>query len=256
MARTKIHGNTMKLAGFIKKIILQAYQLAQQLGWLNASLYLLNRLFSIISHDRIKLYKYYLIAQPVANESLIPTSKKSNIIIREINEGDEIIQNFPRPINVIHNRFRSGAKCLVAIKDNEFIGFLWLLLDSYQEDEVRARYTPFPSKKTAWDFDVYVAPSFRLSRTFARLWSEANNMLRKRKIIWSCSRISAFNNNSLRSHKCLGAKFLGSALFVCIGTWQLSFASIYPYFHISSHDESYPEYRLNTDKPNDPRHFS
>ncbi len=246
----------MKLLGFIKKRKFQVYQLAQQLGWFNASLYVLNRLLSIVSHHRIRLYKYYLIAQPVANESLLPSNRKSRVTIREINEKDEIIQNFPRPINVIHNRFKSGARCLVAIKDNEFIGFLWFLLDSYQEDEVRARYTPFPSEKTAWDFDVYVAPNFRLSRTFAHLWSEANNILRERKIIWSCSRISAFNNNSLRSHKCLGARFLGSALFVCIGKWQLSFASIYPYFHISSYDDSFPEYRLNTDKPNDPRDFS
>ena len=246
----------MEPVDFIKKIKRKAYQLVQQLGWFNASLYLLNRLFSIISHDRIRLYKYYLIAQPVASESLLPSSKKSSVIIREINEKDEIIQNFPRPIKVIHNRFRSGAKCLVAVKDNEFIGFLWLLLDPYQEDEVRARYTPFPSEKTAWDFDVYVAPNFRLSRTFARLWSEANNILRERKIIWSCSRISAFNNNSLSSHKCLGAKFLGNVLFVCIGKWQLSFASIYPYFHISSNDRSFPEYRLNTDKPNDSSHSS
>ena len=246
----------MKLVGLIKKTKQQSYQLVQQIGWLNASLYLLNRLFSIISHDRIRLYKYYLIAQPVARESLLPPSKSNSITIREINEEDEIIQIFPRPIKVIHNRFRSGAKCLIATQNNEFIGFLWLHFYPYQEDEVRARYTPFPPEKTAWDFDVYVAPNFRLSRTFARLWSEANNILRERKIIWSCSRISAFNNNSLRSHKYLGAKFLGSALFVCIGKWQLSFASIYPFFHISSNDRSFPEYSLNTDKPNDSSHPS
>lgn len=246
----------MKSIDSIKIIKIQASQLIQQLGWLNTILYIFSRLLSMISHRRIRLYKYYLIAQPVAEKPFFHSGKEGSIVIREINEEDDVTQFFPRPANVIKSRFRSGAKCLVAFKDNEFIGFLWLLFDDYQEDEVRARFSPSPSEQTAWDFDVYVAPNFRLGRAFARLWSEANNILRERKIIWSCSRISAFNSNSLRSHTCLGAELLGSTLFVCIGTWQISFASIFPYFHLSFNNDSFPEYLLKTNTLKDSYHPS
>lgn len=246
----------MKSIDSIEKVKTQVSQLIRQLGWLNTVLYIFSRLLSMISHNRIRLYKYYLIAQPVAKKSLFRSGKEGSIVIREINEGDDVTQFFPRPGNAIKNRFRSGAKCLVAFKNNEFVGFLWLLFDNYQEDEVRARFSPLPSEQTAWDFDVYVVPNFRLGRVFARLWSEANNILRERKIIWSCSRISAFNSNSLRSHTCLGAELLGSTLFLCVGTWQISFASIFPYFHLSFNNDSFPEYLLKTNTLKDSYHLS
>jgi hypothetical protein len=164
-----------------------------------------------------------------------------------IGEQDGIIREFPRPAAAIQARFKQGAKCLVALKEQHFIGFLWILPGSYQEDEVRARYIPLPVEQTAWDFDVYVAPDSRLGLAFLRLWDEANCILRDDDILWSCSRISAFNSGSLDAHARFGTIRLGSALFFCAGRWQITFSSIPPYFHLSSRPDSFPEFRLDTE---------
>ena len=163
-------------------------------------------------------------------------------------EQDEIVGQFPRPAAVIRARFEQGSTCLAAFKDERFIGFLWLLLGSYQEDEVRARFIPLPAGRAAWDFDVYVAPDSRLGLAFPRLWDEANYFLGKNNVQWTCSRISAFNAGSLGSHARLGTLSMGSAIFLCAGRWQVTFASILPYFHLSSHPGSFPEFRLNTEE--------
>ena len=91
------------------------------------------------------------------------------MVHRLIHEQDEIIQQFARPAAAIQARFEQGAKCLVATKDGRFVGFLGLLMGGYQEDEVGARYVPLPANRSAWDFDVYIAPGFGLRLTFLRL---------------------------------------------------------------------------------------
>jgi hypothetical protein len=105
------------------------------------------------------------------------------------------------------------------------VGFLWLLLGSYQEDEVRARYTPLPKDRAAWNLDVYVEPNFRLGFTFLRLWNEANKLLTTLGVSWTCSRISAFNTGSLTPTRTLGHSLWG-ALFFYAGRWQITLASI------------------------------
>jgi hypothetical protein len=218
----------------------------QQLGWFNTSLFVLNKILAAVSKGRLCVYRYHLIAQPVAKEALIPRGRGNKIQVCLIQENDEIIKRFPRPPAAIQSRFKQGAKCLVALKDGEFAGFLWLLMGSYQEDEVRARYVPLPSEQSAWDFDVYVAPQFRLGLTFLRLWDHANRMLSENGILWSCSRISAFNSGSLGAHSRLGTLSLGSAIFVCAGNWQITFATLSPFVHLSQHAGSFPEFRLST----------
>lgn len=220
----------------------------QQWGWFNLSLYILNRFLVMISKGTLKLDRYYLVAQPVAETSLLPAGRGKKIEVRLIHETEqnEIARQCPRPAAVIQARFEQGAKCLAAFKEEQFIGFLWLLIGGYQEDEVRARYIPLPAGQAAWDFDVYVAPDFRLGFTFPRLWDEANSMLNKKGIRWTCSRISAFNVGSLESHARLGTVSLGSAIFFCLARWQITVASISPYFHLSTHSGSFPEFRLNT----------
>ncbi|SEP35979.1 GNAT family N-acetyltransferase [Nitrosovibrio sp. Nv6] len=221
----------------------------QQWGGFNFCLFLLNKLLVKASGGSCRMYRYYFTAQPVAKAALTPQGKGGKIEIRLIDEHDEIVRQFPRPAAAIQARFEQGALCLGASKDAHFIGFLWLVLGNkyYHEDEVRARYITLPTEQTAWDFDVYVAPDFRLGRTFSRLWGEANRILAENGVLWSCSRISAFNSGSLRAHAHLGAVSLGSAIFFYAGRWQLTFASISPYFHFSSHADSFPEFRLHTE---------
>ncbi|MDN5882635.1 MAG: hypothetical protein L0H37_09725 [Nitrosospira sp.] len=219
----------------------------KQWGGFNFSLFVLNKFLVAMSKGRLRLYKYHLIAQPVTKTALLSPRRGKKIEIRLIHEQDEIIRQFPRPAAAIRSRFEQGAKCLAACKEEQFIGFLWLLMGSYQEDEVRARYIPLPAGRAAWDFDVYVAPDSRLGLTFPRLWDEANRFLTENNILWSCSRISPYNAGSLGAHARLGTIFLGSAIFFCAGRWQITMASISPYFHLSTHSGSFPEFRLNTE---------
>lgn len=219
----------------------------QQWGGFNFSLFVLNKFLVVVSKGYLRLYKYYLIAQPVTKTALLSPGRGKKIEVRLIHENDKITGQFPRPAAAIRSRFEQGAKCLAAFKEQQFIGFLWLLLGSYQEDEVRARYIPLPAGRAAWDFDVYVAPEFRLGFTFPRLWDQANRVLTENNILWSCSRISPYNTGSLGAHARLGTVFLGSATFFCVGRWQITFASVSPYFHLSTHSGSFPEFRLNTE---------
>lgn len=221
-------------------------QMLQQWGWFNLGLFVLNKIIVTLSRGSWRLYRYHLIAQPVPSGALLPSGRGKKIEIRLIDEQDEVIGQFPRPAEAIRERFRQGAKCLVAFKEGQFVGFLWILLGSYQEDEVRARYTPLPKERAAWDFDVYVEPASRLGFTFLRLWDEANSFLMSHGILWSCSRISAFNTGSLNAHAHLGILSLGSAIFFYAGRWQITLASISPYFHLSSYPGSFPEFRLDT----------
>jgi hypothetical protein len=220
--------------------------LSRDIGWLNASLYSLDRLLLKALRGYLRLYKYDLVAQPVRETPLLPPGRGKKIEVRMIDETDIVTHQFPRPSAVIQARFKQGAKCLVAFKEGEFIGYLWLLSGTYIEDEVRATFSPLPAMKAVWDFDVYVAPEYRVGFAFSRLWDEANRFLAEKEIKWSCSRISAFNPGSLSSHARLGARTLGTAMFFCAGRCQVMFATTAPYIHLSFHSASFPAIRLNT----------
>lgn len=212
----------------------------RELGWLDGFLYALNRSLVMISGNRMRLYKYYFVAQPVPETRWLSPRRGKAIEVRQIAESDPIVREFPRPDWVIPYRFKQGAVCLAAFKAGGFIGFLWLTLGAYQEDEVRCRYAPPAQAKAAWDFDVYLAPEHRLGVAFLRLWDEANSFFRAREINWSLSRISAFNRGSVLSHARMGATRLGSAVFLRIGSWQIMVAAIPPYFHLSTYPGSFP----------------
>ena len=238
--------HSYKLLTIYKRI----QEIVLQIGYFNTILLLLDRVLVKLFNGRLRLYKYYLTAQPVTDQALLPPNKGRKISVRQISREDPVISVFPRPNSVIKNRFDSGAVCLVAFKDNTFVGYIWFMFEGYQEDEVRAKYTPLPSSHTTWDFDVYVHPDYRLGHTFLRLWDEANHFLLDRKVGWSCSRISAFNGPSINVHSKLGALNLGQAIFFCIGSWQLTFATLFPYIHFSTHLNSCPQFYLNTQKIN------
>lgn len=225
------------------------FQMSRECGWFNTSLFLLDKFLTTLSKGRSRLYRYYFVAQPISNLALLPPGRGKKIEIRLIHEQEGFIQEFPRSAAVIQSRFRQGARCIAASKERRFVGFLWFQPGNYhyREDEVRACYMPLPPDRTAWDFDVYVAPEFRLSLAFPRLWEEANRVLKENGVLWSCSRISALNSGSLGAHAHFGTVSLGSAIFFCAGRWQITFASIPPYFHLSAHPDSYPEFRFNTE---------
>ena len=215
-----------------------------QLGWLNASLYCLGRVLERVSGGRWQLYRYYFVAQQVDDADLAG-ARGGDIDIALMDAGSIGQIAYPRPAHVIRQRYAQGAFSLVARRQGQLAGFLWLILDAYQEDEVRARYRLL-SSEAAWDFDVWVRPEDRMGWVFRRLWDEARRLLRRRAVRWSCSRISAFNPSSLRAHARIGTRRLGHALFLRCGGWQWMYASLPPRFHLSRHPASFPQLSFDT----------
>jgi hypothetical protein len=217
-----------------------------QLGWINALLYHGDRALSTLSGGRCGLYKYHFMAQAVAAAPLC-AGRGATIAVRVCRRRAELPADYPRDDGVLRQRYADGALSLAALKSpsGELSGFLWLTFGAYQEDEVRARYI-LASSQSCWDFDVWVTPPERLGPCFARLWDEANALLRARAVHWSCSRISAFNSASLRAHARIGAVRLGSAVFLYCGRWQWMFATQTPYVHLSYRATSFPQLVFDT----------
>ena len=204
----------------------------KRLGWANGLLYLGARGLARVSRGHIRLVKYYFVAQSVPQGTLL-AARKGSLSIAPVEPGDALTKQFPRPEDVIARRFAEGAVCLAVCSRQRFAGFIWLKLGPYEEDEVRCRYLTLPADRTAWDFDVYVDPAFRMGRAFASLWDAANALLRERGVAWTLSRISAFNPDSLRAHARFGVRRIGVATFVCVGALQLMVASACPFVHVS-----------------------
>ena len=215
----------------------------QQLGWWNAAFYFLSLALRRIG---LRLYKYDFVAQPVGSGALARGRGKA-IEVQLVIEPAEIPAAYPRPPHVVADRFAQGARTLQAWKGEDLAGFLWLVHEGYREDEVRADYK-LASRDSVWDFDVYVAPQFRMGPTYLRLWDEANVLLQEANVRWTCSRISSFNTASRNAHARLGATRLAGAVFLCLGRWQLSFFTQGPYVHLSSGLHNAPRLVFDTSR--------
>ena len=216
----------------------------RRLGFVNAALLAASRALSAASHGRCRLYRYHFVAQPIPRKPIVRAERSSTMLIRRVDHNDPLVAQFPRPAQVIEQRFRIGAQCLAAEKDGRFAGYIWLKEDEYPEDEVRCRYVLEPAGDAIWDFDVYVSPAFRLGRTFVRLWEFANTMLRATGYHWSLSRISGFNPESLAAHARLAVRRIGSATFLRLGALQISLFDRRPWIHVGWRESHVPSLRL------------
>jgi hypothetical protein len=185
-----------------------------------------------------------IVAQPVGAGAVGTLRPDHSTEIVEALPGSELDRHFPRPEPVIRQRFKSGSVCHCALVNGEFAGFIWIKTDEYEEDEVRCTYVLQAPRESVWDFDVYIEPRFRLSRTLARLWQAVDADLQDRGIRWTFSRISAFNAESLAAHANLGIVECHSATFLVVGKFQLSFLSQRPYVHASFSAGRRPALRL------------
>ena len=208
-------------------------QLRTDMGTLNALLYGMHRVLSSVSGGRAGIERFIFVAQPVPEQAHIPAAKATTSVVKTLLPGDVLLAQCMRPAEVIAARFAQGAKCLAIVKDDQLQAAIWLIHGHYDEDVVRARFVLPPSGTAAWDFDVYVAPKYRLGFTFLRLWDAANAYLREAGVAWSYSRITAFNLGSLASHSRLGASPFGNATFLTLGPVQLMISTLRPWLHIS-----------------------
>lgn len=214
------------------------------LGFTNGMLYLLGRSMQKLSRGNCRLIRYYLVAQPVPANSVPVCKPSDNDVVAVARSSDPVTAFFPRPPHVIASRFARQHNCLFATSKGVFSGFLWYANDFYEEDEVHCRFVIDQPAEGVWDFDVHVEPRFRLGRTFARLWDAANMRLSEQGIKWSFSRISAFNSQSLHSHKRMGLHVFAGLSFFCLGPLQLMISSCYPFINISWNGLGRPVIRL------------
>ncbi|MEO6322303.1 MAG: hypothetical protein ABIR56_16560 [Polaromonas sp.] len=194
-------------------------------------LYWLGRLLNKLTLGHGKLQIYLFCAQPIGSGAFDAMRNDTNTVVQPVPSGSPLVAHFPRPPEVIAQRFARGTTCYAATVKGEFAGHIWLALGSYDEDEVRCRYTLPTDQQSVWDYDVYIEPRYRLGRALGRLWKGVDAALCTQCIRWSVSRISLFNASSIQTHERLGAIHLATGVFVVLGPVQLSLFSKAPYAH-------------------------
>ncbi|RMF08990.1 MAG: GNAT family N-acetyltransferase [Alphaproteobacteria bacterium] len=204
---------------------------SRELGFWNAICYAIDQaLYARLGWGGLTRYRFY--AQPVPDPPERPL-RMGKQAVRALELGDPAFADLPLDDDVLRFRFGQGAVCLGIVEEGRVVACLWFCFRRYHEDMVRATYVLEPGDETAWDFDVYVAPSHRAGRTFARLWQAGNDYLRGRGVGWSLSRISTYNQPSIAAHERLGARPVGQATFLNLGPLQVMVASLRPWIHFS-----------------------
>lgn len=215
--------------------------LVATIGFWNACLYATSRLVARLFGNGIRIVKYYFVAQPVQQPATPVRAGTGTFSLEFVDKESAMFAQSQRPPQVIAARFAQGARCLAATDaKGDLAGFLWFVIGPYDEDEVRARFVPKPERQTAWDFDVTIAPRYRMGRLFKYLWERASTELWACGVRYSVSRISAFNGASLASHRRLGARVVGQATFLCVGHLQLMKSTLSPRWHLSWRDRQRP----------------
>ena len=213
----------------------------QELGWADASWFIIDSLLARASFGSVRLVKYYFMAQPVTPRSKSPVSpSKTRLYVVE--SANDIIRQASRPLTTIQQRFDQHARCVLAERDGQLAGFIWLCPNRYVEDQVRCIYRWSPAQSAVWDFDVFVAPPFRMGRLFSQLWECTHVLLQAEGIRWTLSRIDAFNAGSLAAHRRLGATALARAWFLRVGRYQVTLSSTAPHWHLSGRDDDVPRF--------------
>lgn len=216
----------------------------QQLGALNAALYLIDRVLSRATVGRARLVRYHIVAQPIGRPGATRLRPDTKTRLALTPADSPLVRQFPRPASVIGARFAAGGQCLSAVVEDDFAGYVWWQRDRYEEDEVRCSFELRDAGRCVWDYDVYVAPRFRVGRTMARLWQAADDHLASQGVAWSLSRISAFNPASLSAHARLGTVHCECATFLVVGPVQLAWLEQAPYVHLSWRDGQRPRLTL------------
>ncbi|WP_326540128.1 hypothetical protein [Pseudorhodoferax sp.] len=204
------------------------------------ALHLLHRALGRLTRRRWRIVPYRFFAQPLGAPGGAVLRDDPRTVIRQVGAGDPLVAAFPRPGAVNARRFAAGHRCHAAVVNGEFAGHIWTAASGYEEDEVRCRYEFARPARGCWDFDVYVAPKWRLGRTMARLWQAVDRNRAGEGVAWSFSRISMFNAESLGAHARLGARPVGWAIFLVAGSWQWAVTSGSPRLHFCASHERRP----------------
>ena len=108
-------------------------RLTGEIGTANALLYLVDRVLTALSGGRARLFRYYLVVQPVAERPRLPPHRGASIVVTPVAADDPRTADFPRPEPVLRFRYDQGGLALSAYLDDQFVGCLWLNLGPYLE---------------------------------------------------------------------------------------------------------------------------
>jgi hypothetical protein len=216
----------------------------KRFGLFDGCLYALNVFADRYLGGFILARRYFLMAQPLKIPIKLPKRLGSSLRVASIDTESADLAKLPRPYPVLLGRLESGSVCLGVYLGKDLAGFIWLHVGNYVEDEVRCTYVPKPENQSAWDYDIFVDPAHRNSFVFLKLWLAAIEYLHDQGRSWTFSRISAFSPESIAAHARLGAKKIGTALFVKIGSAQICFATVPPYVDLSGRNGVGPEFTL------------
>lgn len=202
--------------------------LIRELGVPTTVLYLVDRMLRRIN-SKCGLCYYLFLSQSLADQPRLPPTRGKAFVFRLLLTPEPVLSGLGRPPAVIRERFAHGAQCLVATKNEALIGCIWFVLGAYVEDEVNVEYLLPQDGSCVWDFDVFVAESERMGFLFAKQWDVFDALLKPQGIRFTVSRINAFNQRSIASHRSLGAQDCGRALFLRLGRLQWMLSSQRPF---------------------------
>lgn len=184
-------------------------------GALGYCVYVLERLL-LRTTDKMSIQYVYLYKIPVIQnrEINLPNSIKKIYRVVILTNDDEMLHSFPLLPEMISFRFRQNSVCFVVIKNEEPIGFLWIVQGTYHEDQMLLDICL--GSESAWDYGLWIHEKHRLSPAVITLWEAAFNYLETKGVKWIYSRITTINNTSLNVHARLGGCIIGKLLFIKI----------------------------------------
>ena len=218
----------------------------RDLGTVNTLFYGADRSLQTVFRD-MRVYRYALVAQRVADLPTLPSHRGKSIEVYEISPIDPVLSDLSTDLSedVLRFRNKQNAVCLAAFTRDLIIGCVWLCFGTYFEDEVRCCFSPVSEDGASWDFGLYIRPEYRNGVAFSKIWHAVKEYLQKRCVSWSISRISAFNPHSIKSHARAGAISLGNVTFFCAGSYQLTISGLHPFWHFSKNHNSIPKFYLS-----------
>lgn len=215
----------------------------REFGAAAGTVYLLDRVLHRMS-PACSAQLHELVEQPVQGVALLTPAHAQHLRYVVLHRDSPELAAMPRPAAIVAARFDQGAVALAVYLREKYVGYVWLAFGHYDEDQLRCRFALAQPQRTAFDFDVYVFPAFRLGRAFAAVWHAANSYLSERGVQRTCSRIASANPGSRRAHAQLGARRLARALFLSAGRWQLTVSSALPWPKVHAGFSSTPVMRL------------
>jgi hypothetical protein len=175
-----------------------------------------------VSGGRVRLLHYLIMAQPVPGAPARPAGASRGITVERVEPGHVLLAQFPHRAEALGRRFAQQAVCHAAHREGELVGYLWLQETPFADRDAGCVFVPAPTGRAAWDYDLWIAPAWRMSRAFQRLWEEAHGYLRGRGVEWTLSCVSSLNRASLASHRRLGAQLISHAWILRVGARQLA----------------------------------